>query len=200
MPSISDDSAALRHDQLRVLSDRSEIGQLCDRYAMHLDRDRDDDAWLGSVFTDDACLTFPFGEFKGMDGLAAFQEMSRSNFAGPITSAPTATSSLMATRPGSGCTSPPYMCRSATSPRGTSSSVVITRPRLCAPREAGESAGSSSTWYGTPARRPGPGNGSPALALCRETEVMLIPYIMIFVLYEVRISTFRRTRTGGRSQ
>ena len=81
MTSLSDDPAALLHDQLRVLSDRSEIGQLCDRYAMHLDRDRDDDAWLGSVFTDDARLTFPFGEFKGMDGLAAFQEMSRSNFA-----------------------------------------------------------------------------------------------------------------------
>jgi SnoaL-like domain len=81
MSSISDDSAALLHDQLRLLSDRAEIGRLCDRYAMHLDRDRDDDTWLGSVFTEDAWLTFPFGEFKGLDGLADFQEMSRSNFA-----------------------------------------------------------------------------------------------------------------------
>jgi len=81
MTSLSDDAAALLHDQLRVLSDRAEIGQLCDRYVMHLDRDRYDDAWLGSVFTDDAELTFPFGEFRGMGGLADFQEMSRRTFA-----------------------------------------------------------------------------------------------------------------------
>jgi SnoaL-like domain len=66
--------------QLQVLIDRAEIAQLCDRYAMHLDRDRDNDDWLSSVFTDDARLVFPTGEYQGMAGLIEFQQMGRENF------------------------------------------------------------------------------------------------------------------------
>jgi len=66
--------------QLRVLTDRAEVAQLCDRYVMHLDRDRDNDAWLSSVFTDDATLVFPTGTYQGLAGLAEFQQMGRENF------------------------------------------------------------------------------------------------------------------------
>jgi hypothetical protein len=79
MPSTNDDVAALR-TQLQVLSDRAEIVALCDRYALHLDKSRGSDSWFDSVFTDDVVLTFPMGEYKGMDGLAAFQEMARTTF------------------------------------------------------------------------------------------------------------------------
>lgn len=81
MSSINDDLAAHFSDQLRALNDRSEISRLCDRYVSHLDRDRDSDAWLDSVFTEDVFLSFPFGEFKGIEGLAGFQEMARTTFA-----------------------------------------------------------------------------------------------------------------------
>lgn len=81
MSLLNDDVAELLHRQLRVLNDRAEIARLCDRYVRHLDRDRDDDGWLSSVFTDDIRLTFPMGEYQGMDGLLAFQQMARVNFA-----------------------------------------------------------------------------------------------------------------------
>jgi len=45
MSSGDSDIMAALHAQLRVLSDRAEIGALCDRYVMHLDRDRDNDGW-----------------------------------------------------------------------------------------------------------------------------------------------------------
>lgn len=80
--SSTDTDAASLNDQIRVLSDRAEIAQLCDRYVMHLDKDRDNDGWLSSVFTDDAQLVFPTGEYEGMAGLLEFQQMSRENFAG----------------------------------------------------------------------------------------------------------------------
>jgi hypothetical protein len=79
MSSIDGD-ATLRA-QLQVLTDRADITQLCDRYAMHLDLDRDNDAWLSSVFTDDAELVFPTGQYRGLAGIAEFQQMSRENFA-----------------------------------------------------------------------------------------------------------------------
>ncbi|MCX4783744.1 nuclear transport factor 2 family protein [Streptomyces sp. NBC_01264] len=81
MPSIDEDLVRHLSGQLRELTDRGEISRLCDRYVSHMDRDRDDDAWLGSVFTEDAVLSFPFGEYKGIEGLVAFQEMGRSSFA-----------------------------------------------------------------------------------------------------------------------
>jgi hypothetical protein len=79
MLSTQDDIAALRAE-LRTLTDRAEIARLCDRYATHLDRSRHDDAWLDTVFTDDCLLTFPMGQYKGMEGLARFQEMARTTF------------------------------------------------------------------------------------------------------------------------
>lgn len=80
--SVTDpDATAVLHDQVRLLGDRAEISQLCDRYVMHLDRDRHDDSWLTAVFTDDAWLTFPFGEYRGLAGLAEFQDMARTNVA-----------------------------------------------------------------------------------------------------------------------
>jgi hypothetical protein len=78
---VTDQEFAALKEQLRVLTDQAELARLCDSYVIHLDRDRDDDAWLSSVFTEDAWLTFPMGEYKGLDGLLAFQEMSRTNFA-----------------------------------------------------------------------------------------------------------------------
>ncbi|MFK4070909.1 nuclear transport factor 2 family protein [Streptomyces sp. NPDC029674] len=82
MSLLEDDAtvAALR-DQLRLLNDRLEVVQLCDRYVMHLDKDRSHDAWLETVFTDDVQLSFPFGQFQGIKGLAGFQEMARTTFA-----------------------------------------------------------------------------------------------------------------------
>ncbi|RPK90880.1 MULTISPECIES: nuclear transport factor 2 family protein [Streptomyces] len=66
--------------RLQALTDRTELTELCDRYVRHLDQDRHSDHWLESVFTTDAHLTFPMGEFKGMEGLIAFQAMARTTF------------------------------------------------------------------------------------------------------------------------
>lgn len=66
--------------RLQELTDRIELTELCDRYVRHLDKDRGSDAWLPTVFTEDAHLTFPMGEFKGMEGLAGFQKMARTTF------------------------------------------------------------------------------------------------------------------------
>ncbi len=79
MVSTQDDIAALRAE-LRALTDRAEIARLCDSYAVHLDRSRHDDAWLSTVFTEDCLLTFPMGQYKGMEGLVRFQEMARTTF------------------------------------------------------------------------------------------------------------------------
>jgi hypothetical protein len=79
MTSTSAEATALLQDRLREIVDRADIAQLCDRYILHLDRDRDSDEWLPSVFTADAHLTFPFGEYRGMAGLAEFQQMARTN-------------------------------------------------------------------------------------------------------------------------
>lgn len=82
MPTPQDEAGfEALHRQLRLLNDRFEVAQLCDRYILHLDKDRAHDSWLDSIFTDDVHLTFPFGEFKGIDGLAGFQQMARTTFA-----------------------------------------------------------------------------------------------------------------------
>lgn len=69
------------HHQLQLLNDRLELTQLCDRYVHHLDKDRGSDAWLDKIFTEDVHLSFPFGEFKGLEGLVGFQQMARTTFA-----------------------------------------------------------------------------------------------------------------------
>ncbi|NGO67567.1 nuclear transport factor 2 family protein [Streptomyces boncukensis] len=66
--------------QVRALSDRAELTALCDRYVMHLDRDRYEDGWFADVFTQDAELTFPMGTYRGREGMARFQEMAGSTF------------------------------------------------------------------------------------------------------------------------
>lgn len=66
--------------QVRTLADRAAITQVCDRYVHHLDAGRHHDTWFGSVFTEDVHLTFPFGEYTGFEGLAAFQQMARTTF------------------------------------------------------------------------------------------------------------------------
>jgi hypothetical protein len=76
MLTTSNDLAAI-DAKLRTLTDQAEITRLCDRYVRHLDMDRLDDSWLGSVFTDDVELKFPMGTYSGMSGLAEFQEMAR---------------------------------------------------------------------------------------------------------------------------
>ncbi|MFD3515319.1 nuclear transport factor 2 family protein [Streptomyces sp. NPDC058657] len=68
------------HTRIRRLTDRTEVTEVCDRYVVHLDRSRHDDAWFGSVFTEDVHLVFPFGEYKGFEGLAGFQQMARTTF------------------------------------------------------------------------------------------------------------------------
>jgi hypothetical protein len=77
---VTTDDVAAMGIRLRVLTDRAEVSELCDRYVLHLDKDRDNDDWLASVFTEDAHLIFPMGEYKGLDGLAAFQRMARDTF------------------------------------------------------------------------------------------------------------------------
>lgn len=79
MRSIQDDVTALR-TELGALRDRAEIARLCDRYAGHLDKDRHTDSWFDAVFTDDALLTFPMGQFEGLEGFGRFQEMARTTF------------------------------------------------------------------------------------------------------------------------
>jgi hypothetical protein len=81
MSAIDADIETTLREQVQTLSDRAEIEQLCDRYVMHLDWDRDNDDWLSDVFTDDVQIVFPTGSYDGLDGLAEFQEMGRRNFA-----------------------------------------------------------------------------------------------------------------------
>jgi hypothetical protein len=76
----TDDVVAALQAQVQALSDRAEITELCDRYLMHLDKNRGNDSWFDSVFTEDVHLTFPMGEYKGMAALAEFQEMARTTF------------------------------------------------------------------------------------------------------------------------
>ncbi|UCM87073.1 nuclear transport factor 2 family protein [Streptomyces marincola] len=66
--------------EVAALRDRADVAALCDRYVGYLDHGRDHDDWFGSVFTEDARLTFPFGEYEGFAGLAAFQDMARTTF------------------------------------------------------------------------------------------------------------------------
>ncbi|WP_052423140.1 nuclear transport factor 2 family protein [Nonomuraea candida] len=80
MSTITLDEVEALRARVRELGDRAELAALCDRYVTHLDRDRDDDTWFDAVFTEDVQLVFPMGEYKGMAGLARFQEMARGTF------------------------------------------------------------------------------------------------------------------------
>ena len=77
---MANDDATTMNAQLRILIDRAEITQLCDRYIMHLDRDRGSGAWLGSVFTEDAHVVFPSGEYNGIAELEKFQQVAHNTF------------------------------------------------------------------------------------------------------------------------
>ncbi|MEW2131058.1 nuclear transport factor 2 family protein [Streptomyces sp. NPDC005435] len=76
---LSEELQTLRA-QVRLLTDRAELTALADRYLAHLDHDRDRDDWLDSVFTQDAHLVFPMGEYRGTAGLAEFQKLARTTF------------------------------------------------------------------------------------------------------------------------
>ncbi|QIS02153.1 nuclear transport factor 2 family protein [Nocardia brasiliensis] len=67
-------------ERLRAVLDRAELVELFDRYVHHLDFDRDNDAWLGDVFTEDAELVFPHGTFRGMAELREFQRMAYAKY------------------------------------------------------------------------------------------------------------------------
>jgi len=79
MASVQDEIAELR-DEVRQLRDRADVAALCDRYAMLLDRHRGETDWLDSVFTEDALVVFPFGEFEGRPELERFQKMTGATF------------------------------------------------------------------------------------------------------------------------
>ncbi|GAA2427546.1 nuclear transport factor 2 family protein [Streptomyces macrosporus] len=73
---------ALR-DQVRVLTDRSEITTLIDRYVILLDTQDEngfDDTWPRRLFTEDVHVTFPVGEHRGLDGLAEFHYRAKQKF------------------------------------------------------------------------------------------------------------------------
>ncbi|NUR86589.1 MAG: nuclear transport factor 2 family protein [Nonomuraea sp.] len=59
-------------DTLSRLRDHAEITELVSRYFFSLDAHEFDDAWAGSLFTQDAVLDFPVGSHRGLDGLADF--------------------------------------------------------------------------------------------------------------------------------
>ncbi|MBB1254592.1 nuclear transport factor 2 family protein [Streptomyces alkaliterrae] len=79
-PHVGNDELTALRRQVRELGDRAAITEVCDRYVNRLDSDRHNDTWFDSVFTEDVHLTFPFGEYKGFDGLAGFQQMARTTF------------------------------------------------------------------------------------------------------------------------
>ncbi|GAB2786613.1 nuclear transport factor 2 family protein [Streptomyces daliensis] len=74
------DEVSILRAEVRALRDRADVAALCDRYVLHTDRDRGGTDWLDDVFTEDAVLTFPFGEFAGRDGLERFQKMTGATF------------------------------------------------------------------------------------------------------------------------
>lgn len=65
------DPAALAA-QVARLTDLAELKQLADRYLASLDEAVFDEAWAGSLFTDDIEMTFPVGSHRGISGVAAF--------------------------------------------------------------------------------------------------------------------------------
>jgi hypothetical protein len=54
--------------------ERAAVAELLDRFILALDGHDFDDAWLGSVVTDDVTFEFPLGRHQGIDGLASFLE------------------------------------------------------------------------------------------------------------------------------
>ncbi|MFD8495391.1 nuclear transport factor 2 family protein [Amycolatopsis sp. NPDC059657] len=62
-----------------TVGDRLAIRELTDRYLINMDRYRHDD-WYDTVFTEDAWVKFPLGEFVGFAGLAEFHAEGRRRF------------------------------------------------------------------------------------------------------------------------
>jgi hypothetical protein len=54
------------------LADRTDLGDLAERYLASLDAGTFDDEWASSFFTQDVELTFPVGSHQGRAGAAAF--------------------------------------------------------------------------------------------------------------------------------
>ncbi|MGW3094514.1 nuclear transport factor 2 family protein [Streptomyces sp. NPDC001102] len=57
------------------------VGDLLGRYLIGLDDGELDDAWAGSLFTEDAVVTFPMSAHTGRAGLAAWHRASLAAFA-----------------------------------------------------------------------------------------------------------------------
>ncbi|MCO1579489.1 nuclear transport factor 2 family protein [Crossiella sp. SN42] len=69
MPTIEDELAALRA-QVRLLSDRAEIGALIDAYALSLDERRFDAVTSAALFTPEVRFDFPVGEQETLENYA----------------------------------------------------------------------------------------------------------------------------------
>ena len=80
---LTDDELLAMRDGLRTLTDRAEISDLIDRYVIALDTQDDygyDDYWPVPIFSEDAVLEFPIGNFAGLDGLARFHFEAKAKF------------------------------------------------------------------------------------------------------------------------
>lgn len=64
------------------LLSRAEVTALLDRYLLDLDTAELDDAWAGSLFTDDAQVRFPVGAHDGVAGMAEFHRTAMAKFTG----------------------------------------------------------------------------------------------------------------------
>ncbi|GGK26522.1 hypothetical protein GCM10011583_68140 [Streptomyces camponoticapitis] len=83
MESIENEVARLR-SQLRVVTDRSDVRDLVERYVVGLDTLHEpefDESWYRTVFTEDARLDFPVGSHRGVKGLARFQREAKGRWA-----------------------------------------------------------------------------------------------------------------------
>ncbi|CAM06373.1 SnoaL-like protein [Saccharopolyspora erythraea NRRL 2338] len=63
-----DDEIAELRTQIRLLTDRAELGELVDRYALSLDERRFDPATAAGLFTDDVRFSYPVGDGRTLEG------------------------------------------------------------------------------------------------------------------------------------
>jgi hypothetical protein len=80
---VTDDELTGIRDGLRALADRAEISDLIDRYVIALDTQDDygfDDTWTRAIFTENARLEYPVGDFTGLEGLARFHYEAKAKF------------------------------------------------------------------------------------------------------------------------
>ncbi|MFF5479740.1 nuclear transport factor 2 family protein [Streptomyces sp. NPDC012935] len=66
---------------MNSVTSAAEISTLLDRYLLGLDEDKLDDAWAGTLFSDDARVEFPMSVHEGIEGLAAWHRQALDAFA-----------------------------------------------------------------------------------------------------------------------